>query len=328
MKKIIQNNLDFYKKECYNFLVTTTTKHLKQQYMNIYSKIAELPFVSNREVDKNLTINQRYIFNVDGNKVPVSIDRFCEIRENYRYYVSRGENRYTGIHLNLYLNGEKRYFLESISYENDRYLMTILDNEKSEKHICDFENNITHICSEDYVQKMKKYNKKSSSQKNQITPRHFNKKRPDGYQREYNRNYGRAAYAFREHDDINLILSFKEKYPDSDAFADKIAEYNAKQKSQSETPKESTICISAEAQKYIKRLVQFFNNITDETTFSIIFNDYLKNGILKSRVDANEVEKMKNEISEMENEISEMKNEISEKEIKISTMNKVLSLIS
>lgn len=316
-EKIIQNNLDFYKKECYNVLVTTTTKHLKQQYMNIYSNYTELPHISNRKVDKNLTINYRYIFNVGGNNVPVSVDRFSEIKENYKYYVSRGGNRYTGIQLNLYLNKEKRYFLVSISYEDNRYLMTIVDNEKSEKHICDFENDITYICSEDYIQKMKKYHKKSYSQKNQTTVHRFNKKRPDGYQREYNRNYGRAAYAFKKkkQKDISLILSFKEKYPDSDAFADIIADYNSKQNSQSETPKESTICISAEEQQYIKRLVQIFNNVTtDETTLSVIISDYFKNGILKSRVDANEVEKMKNEISEMEN--------------KISTMNKVLSLIS
>ena len=89
-EKIIQNNLDFYKKECYNVLVTTTTKHLKQQYMNIYSNYTELPHISNRKVDKNLTINYRYIFNVGGNNVPVSVDRFSEIKENYKYYVSRG----------------------------------------------------------------------------------------------------------------------------------------------------------------------------------------------------------------------------------------------
>lgn len=282
--------------------------------MNIYSNYTELPHISNRKVDKNLTINYRYIFNVGGNNVPVSVDRFSEIKENYRYYVLRGGNRYAGIQLNLYLNKEKRYFLESISYEDNRYLMTILDNEKSEKHICDFENNITYICSEDYVQKMKKYHKKSYSQKNQTTVHRFNKKRPDGYQREYSKNYNRATYAFKQHNDINLILSFREKYPDSEAFADIIADYNAKQNSQSETPKKSTICISAGAQKYIKRLVQFFNNITDETTLSVIISDYLKHGILKSHVDANEVEKMKNEISEMEN--------------KISIMNEVLSLIS
>lgn len=285
--------------------------------MNIYSNYTELPHISNRKVDKNLTINYRYIFNVGGNNVPVSVDRFSEIKENYRYYVLRGGNRYTGIQLNLYLNKEKRYFLESISYENNRYLMTILDNEKSEKHICDFENNITYICSEDYVQKMKKYHKKSYSQKNQTTVHRFNKKRPDGYQREYSKNYNRATYAFKQHNDINLILSFREKYPDSEAFADIIADYNSKQKSQSETPKESTICISPEAQQYIKRLVQIFNNITDETTLSVIISDYLENGILKSlksRIDTNEVEKMKNEISEMEN--------------KISTMNEVLSLFS
>ena len=306
--------------------------------MSKYTTISPLPEISNFEIIKNLDVNKRYIIDPKGLNIPIAIAKFTKIRELYTLKVMSGED-IRNIVLDIRLNRGGRFLLHSISMVKGKFIMRILDYERDEYTFCDFEKDILRVYSEDYSEHMrlnqkKKYNLKKSKNC------HENKKRPDSYQKERQSDWGRAKYAFEKHDDIKLILSFKEKYPNSRAFAGKIAEYNAKQKSQSETPKDSTIYISAEEQQYIKRLVQIFSNIkTDETTFSVIITDYLKNKILKSRVDVNEVEKMKNEISEMENEISEkeikiskmeneiseMKNENSEKKIKISTMNKVLS---
>ena len=294
--------------------------------MSKNTTISALPKISNFEIIKNLDVDKRYIIDPKGLNIPITIAKFTKIRELYSLKVMSGED-IRNIVLNIRLNRDKRFLLHSIDMVKGKFIMKIMDCERDNYTFCDFEKDILRVYSEDYSERMRLFQKKKHNLK-KSKKCHGNKKRPDGYQEERHSFWCRAAYAFREHDDIKLILSFREKYPNSRAFADKIAEYNAKQKSQSETPKKSTICISGEAQQYIKRLVQIFNNITDETTFSVIFNDYLKNKILKSRVDANEVEKMKNEISEMKNEISEMKNEISEKENKISTMNEVLSLIS
>ena len=283
--------------------------------MSKNTTISALPSISNFEIIKNLDVDKRYIIDPKGLNIPITIAKFTKIRELYTLKVMSGED-VRNIVLDIFLNRDGRFLLHSISMTKGKFIMKILDCERDNYSFCDFEKDILRVYSEDYSERMrlnqkKKYNLKKTKKC------HGNKKRSDGYKKEYHSDWSRANYAFtkKKHKDISLILSFKEKYPDSEAFADIIADYNAKQNSQSETPKDSTIRISAEAQQYIKRLVQIFNNITtDETTFSVIISDYLKNGILKSRIDANEVEKMKNEISEMEN--------------KISTMNEVLSLIS
>lgn len=272
-----------------------------------------LPSVSVSKQINNLDVNRCYVIAPNGVNIRISHAKYSDIRKNYTKAIKEGQLKKCVV-LNEKLTNNGQFYLTHIDYVKGKYKMTIVDCHLNERYTYDFEKDLVFYYTEKYSNQVKAYQKKISKNHKNIKV-HGNKKRPDGYQREYNKDYGRADYAFKKHNDISLILSFKEKYPDSDAFADIIADYNNKQISQSETLKESTICINAEEQQYIKRIVHIFNNITtDETTLSVIINDYIKNGILKSRIDAKEVEKMKNEISEMEN--------------KISTMNKVLSLFS
>lgn len=296
--------------------MSLSARQLNNNHTKIMSKntfISALPKINNFEIIKNLDVDKRYIIDPKGLNIPITIAKFTKIRELYTLKVMSGED-IRNIILDIHLNRGGRFLLQSISMIRGKFIMKILDCERNEFTFCDFEKDILRVNSENYIERMRLNQKKKHNLK-KTKKCHGNKKRPDGYQEERHSDWCRAKYAFEKHNDISLILSFIEKYPNSKAFADIIADYNSKQISQSETPKESTIYIGAEEQQYIKRIVHIFNNITtDETTLSVIINDYIKNGILKSRIDANEVEKMKNEISEMEN--------------KISTMNKVLSLFS
>lgn len=280
--------------------------------MRIINHTNMLPSVSISKQIDNLDVNRCYVIAPNGINIRLSHVKYSNIRKKYTEAIKKGQLKKC-VFLNEKLTNDGRFYLTYIDYVEGKYIMKILDRHFDELYTYDLKKDLVFYYTEKYTKQVKAYQKKKSENcKN--TKVHGNKKRPDSYQEERHSDWCRANYAFEKHDNIELILSFKEKYPNSKAFADKIAEYNAKQNSQSETPKESTICISAEAQQYIKRLVQIFNNITDETTLSVIISDYIKNGILKSRIDSNEVEKMKNEISEMEN--------------KISIMNEVLTLIS
>lgn len=266
--------------------------------------ISALPNINNFEIIKNLDVGKRYIIDPKGLNVPISIDKFTKIRELYTLKVMRGED-IRNIILDIQLNRGGRFLLHSISMIKGKFIMKILDCERNEFTFCDFEKDILRVYSENYSERMRlnqkeKYNLKKSKKC------HRNKKRPDGYQREYNKDYGRADYAFKKHNDISLILSFKEKYPDSDAFADIIANYNSKQNSQVETFKKTTTNINPNVQQYIKRIIPIFRNITDDTAFMDILHVFIKSGELKSHVDTNEVEKMRNEFSEMKKEISVM----------------------
>ena len=207
--------------------------------------------------------------------------------------------------LDIHLNRDGRFLLHSISMDKGKFIMRIIDLERDELTFCDYEKDILRVNSENYIERMRLNQKKKHNLK-KTKKCHRNKKRPDGYQQEYNKNYGRAAYAFKKHNDISLILSFKEKYPDSDAFADIIADYNGKQNSQVETSKKSVTNINPNVQRYIKRISPIFRNITDDTAFMDILHVFIKSGELQSHVDTNEVEKMRNEFSEMKKEISVM----------------------
>lgn len=287
--------------------MSLSARQLNNNHTKIMSKntfISALPNINNFEIIKNLDVGKRYIIDPKGLNVPISIDKFTKIRELYTLKVMRGED-IRNIILDIQLNRGGRFLLHSISMIKGKFIMKILDCERNEFTFCDFEKDILRVYSENYSERMRlnqkeKYNLKKSKKC------HGNKKRPDGYQREYSKNYNRATYAFKKHNDISLILSFKEKYPDSDAFADIIADYNNKQNSQVETSKKTATNINPNVQQYIKRIIPIFRNITDDTAFMDILHVFIKSGELKSHVDTNEVEKMRNEFSEMKKEISVM----------------------
>ena len=272
--------------------------------MSKNTTISALPKISNFEIIKNLDVDKRYIIDPKGLNIPITIAKFTKIRELYTLKVMSGED-IRNIVLDIHLNRDGRFLLHSISMAKGKFIMEILDCEHNNYTFCDFEKDILRVYSKDYSERMrlnqkKKYNLKKSKKCRR------NKKRPDGYQQEYNKDYGRAAYVFKRHNDIKLILSFKEKYPDSDAFADIIANYNSKQNSQVETSKKTVTNINPNVQRYIKRIIPIFRNITDDAAFMDILHVFIKSGELKSHVDTNEVEKMRNEFSEMKKEISVM----------------------
>ena len=266
--------------------------------------ISALPEINNFKIIKNLNVDKRYIIDPEGLNIPISIAKFTKIRESYTSKVMNGED-IKNIVLDIHLNRDGRFLLHSISMDKGKFIMRIIDLEHDELTFCDYEKDILRVNSENYIERMRLNQKKKHNLK-KTKKCHRNKKRPDGYQQEYNKDYGRAAYAFKKHNDISLILSFKEKYPDSDAFADIIADYNGKQNSQVETSKKSVTNINPNVQRYIKRISPIFRNITDDTAFMDILHVFIKSGELQSHVDTNEVEKMRNEFSEMKKEISVM----------------------
>ena len=278
--------------------------------MSKITTISVLPKINNFKIIKNLDVDKRYIIDPKGLNIPISVAKFTKIRELYTLKAMSDED-IKNIVLDIQLNRDGRYILHSISKVKEKFIMEILDCVRNNFTFCDFEKDVLRVYSEDYNEHMRlnqknKHNLKKTKNRHGNKNHHGNKKRPDGYQQDYNKDYGRAAYAFKTHNDIKLILSFKEKYPDSDAFADIIANYNSKQNSHVEISKETVANINPKMQQYIRRISPLFRDITNETSFMHILHTFIKCGELKSHVDTNEVEKMKNEFSKMKEEISVM----------------------
>lgn len=266
--------------------------------------ITTLPKISNFKTVNNLDVDKRYFIDPKGLNIPISVAKFTKIRELYTLKVMSGEN-VKNIVLDIFLNKDERFLLHSIDMVKGKFVMKILDCKLNEFTFCDFEKDILRVQTKDYTKRMRLNQKEKYHNKNS-KKRIYTKKHPDGYWKKYNGDYGKAKYAFDIHNDIEAIYNFREKYPESNAFAEIIMEYENKQNSQVEDSKETVININPKIQQYIKRIIPLFRNITDEATFMDILHVFIKSGELKSRIDTDEVEKMKNEFSEMKKEISVM----------------------
>lgn len=272
--------------------------------MSKITSINTLPKINNFKIIKNLDVGKRYIIDPKGLNIPISIAKFTKIRELYTLKATSGED-IKNIVLDIQLNRDGRFILHSISKVKGKFIMKILDCVHNNFTFYDFEKDILHVYSEEYNEHMRAIrNEKHNIKKSKN--RHGNKKHPDGYWDVYSSDYNAAKYAFEKHKDIKLIYNFKEKYPESNAFAKIIAKHESKQKSQVKAPKKTATNINPKMQQYIKRISPIFRNITDETAFMHILHVFIKSGELKSHVDTNEVEKMMNEFSEMKKEISVM----------------------
>lgn len=256
-----------------------------------------LPSVSVTKKIDNSDTNRYYVIDPNGLNIRLAHSKYTDIRKKYTNAIESGQSK-NRVKLDVKLTNDDRYYLKSIDYEDENYFMMVLDCYFNKLHVYNFKKDVVFYYTDNYVKKTKAYQKKMSK-KFKKAKVHGNKKRPEGYWKTYGDNYGAAKYAFDHHNDIGAIYTFKEKYPESNAFSKIIANYEKGKKYQENAPKKTNANINPEVQQYIKRIIPLFRNISDETTFMTFLNLLIKNGDWKSHIDTKEMEKMKKEFSVM-----------------------------